>query len=148
MRFKCIYFFCWNNIDLKCWSNIDLKYTSSSVIQLVEVYLKYTWSICEVCFKYTWSTLQIYFGSIFTFSIFEVYLKYILYFSKGEQITDFLPNLEAKSKPLLDDLVFVSMRFWYMCKSFCKHGKVLLLKQLSMKAQASILLISQNFKIL
>ena len=38
-----MYFFCQNNIDL--------KYTSSSVIQQVEVYLKYTWSIVEVYFK-------------------------------------------------------------------------------------------------
>ena len=30
-----MYFFCSNNIDL--------KYTSSSVIQQIEVYLKYTW---------------------------------------------------------------------------------------------------------
>ena len=38
-----MYFFCQNNIDL--------KYTSSSVIQQVEVYLKYTWSILEVYSK-------------------------------------------------------------------------------------------------
>ena len=55
-----MYFFCQNNIDL--------KYTSSSVIQQVEVYLKYTWSIVELCFKYTlevnfrciWSILKVY----------------------------------------------------------------------------------------
>ena len=35
-----MYFFCQNNIDL--------KYTSSSVIQQVEVNLKYAWSILEV----------------------------------------------------------------------------------------------------
>ena len=38
-----MYFFCRNNIDL--------KYTSSSVIQQVEVYLKYTWSVLEVYSK-------------------------------------------------------------------------------------------------
>ena len=68
-----MYFFCRNNIDL--------KYTSSSVIQQVEVYLKHTWSIFEVRFKYTWSMLPMYFGSIL-----PVYLKYnesILHFSKG-----------------------------------------------------------------
>ena len=35
-----MYFFCQNNIDL--------KYTSSSVIQQIEVYLKYSWSILQV----------------------------------------------------------------------------------------------------
>ena len=37
-----MYFFCRNNIEV--------KYTSSSVIQQVEVYLEYTWSIVEVYF--------------------------------------------------------------------------------------------------
>ena len=37
-----MYFFCRNNIEM--------KYTSSSVIQQVEVYLEYTWSIVEVYF--------------------------------------------------------------------------------------------------
>ena len=62
-----------------CLNNIDLKYTSSSVIQQVEVYfsilevyfkvsevyLKYGSSILEVYFKYT---SEVYFNS----SIFEV----------------------------------------------------------------------------
>ena len=70
-----MYFFCLNNIDL--------KYTSSSVMQQVEVYfsilevyfkvsevyLKYGSSILEVYFKYT---SEVYFNS----SIFEVYEKY------------------------------------------------------------------------
>ena len=57
-----MYFFCWNNIDL--------KYTSSSVIHQVEVYFKYIWSTFEVCFKYT---LEVYFQYIWS----------ILHFSKG-----------------------------------------------------------------
>ena len=63
-----MYFFCQNNIDL--------NYTSFSVTQQVEVYLRYTEvylkyasSILEVCSKYTlevyfqyiWSMLKIYF---------------------------------------------------------------------------------------
>ena len=34
-----------------CRNNIDLEYTSSPVIQQVEVDLKYIWSILEVYFK-------------------------------------------------------------------------------------------------
>ena len=60
-----MYFFCQNNIDL--------KYTSSSVIQQVEVYFKHTWSILEVCLKYTSNIIWKY-----TSSIFEVYIKYNL----------------------------------------------------------------------
>ena len=48
-----MYFFCWNNIDL--------KYTSSSVFQQVEVYFKYSWSILEVCLEYALSVLAVYF---------------------------------------------------------------------------------------
>ena len=76
MCFKCIYFFCRNNVDL--------KYTSS-VIQQVEVYiLKYTWSILEVYLKYIWSMIRIYLKYAsnilwkYTSSIFEVHLKYTL----------------------------------------------------------------------
>ena len=58
-----MYFFCRNNIDL--------KYTSSSVIDQVEVYLKYTSSTFEVYLKYAPNILWKY-----TSSIFEVYLKY------------------------------------------------------------------------
>ena len=56
-----------------CRSNIDLKYTSSSVIQQIEVYFKHTWSILEVCLKYTSNIIWKY-----TSSIFEVYIKYNL----------------------------------------------------------------------
>ena len=65
-----MYFFCRNNIDL--------KYTSSSVIQQVEVYLKYTWSILEIYLKYALSMLEVYFKYTwkYTSSVFEVYLKY------------------------------------------------------------------------
>ena len=49
-----MYFFCRNNIDL--------KHTSSSVIQQVEVYSKYTWSILEVYLKFffflNWDSLH------------------------------------------------------------------------------------------
>ena len=64
MCFKCIYFFCWNNVDL--------KYTSS-VIQQVEVYiLKYTWSILEVYLKYDSNILEV----CFKYTL-EVYFQYI-----------------------------------------------------------------------
>ena len=72
---------CWFNFT-KCASNVRLLlkqhrrgvyffFCNSIGWGILEVYLKYTWSIFEACFKYTSGTLRIYFGSIL-----PVYLKY------------------------------------------------------------------------
>ena len=71
----------------------------------------------------------------------------------AEQITGFLPDLEVlqlgtKSKPLLDDLVLGAWGSNTSLNLSEKTEKVLLLKQLLIKAQALMLIISQIFKIL
>ena len=74
-------------------NNEDLNNTSSSVIQQVEVHLKYTWSVLqvtwrifEVCFKYTRSIIQVYLLEVYFKYTLEVYFQYIwsmFHFSKG-----------------------------------------------------------------
>ena len=92
-----IYFFCWNNIDL--------KYTSS-VIHQVEVYLNYIWSMIQLCFRYTlevyfqyiWSILKVHFTLVrdccFNKSLFDNWKN------PQEMLWKWLNLLDLKSRKL------------------------------------------------